>query len=135
MTPRVTGTGDLGYTDDRGRIDIVGRSKELLLLRDGRIAPELIEDRLLGHPLIEDCGIAVIDTEDGWDRLGICVVAKRAGATREIEAMLADFEPSFSRVEFVASIPRTPLGKPNRRRLWSRLTAPDADAMEAPNAL
>ncbi|HVF16856.1 MAG TPA: long-chain fatty acid--CoA ligase [Steroidobacteraceae bacterium] len=46
-------TGDLGSLDDRGRLRITGRKKELLALSNGKmVAPLPIEARLSAHPLI-----------------------------------------------------------------------------------
>lgn len=117
------GTGDLGRMDDLGRITLVGRAKEILFLPDGRMTPGEIEDRLLEYPAIEDCGVTAIDSVDGWDRLGVCVVASSPDKAEEIRAAVTGFEPAFYAVRFVTSIPRTALGKPIRARLWKILTA------------
>jgi long-chain acyl-CoA synthetase len=46
-------TGDLGSLDERGRLRITGRKKELLALSNGKmVAPVPIEERLVQHPLI-----------------------------------------------------------------------------------
>lgn len=118
-----TGTGDLGRADELGRITLVGRAKEILFLPSGRMTPGEIEDRLLEHSAIEDCGVAAIDNVEGWDRLGVCVVARAPDRSEEIRTALTGFEPPFDTIRFVASIPRTALGKPIRARLWQLLTA------------
>jgi long-chain acyl-CoA synthetase len=54
-------TGDLGAIDERGRVRITGRKKELLALSNGKmVAPIPIEERLVAHPLISH---AVIHAE------------------------------------------------------------------------
>jgi fatty-acyl-CoA synthase len=118
-------TGDLGHIDKLGRIHLAGRAKEVLFLPAGRMTPAEIEDRLLEHPFIEDCGVAAIDSSDGWDTLGVCVVLKDRGKIAEAEATLNGFDPPLSRVKFVPSIPRTALGKPLRSQLWHLLMSSD----------
>jgi acyl-coenzyme A synthetase/AMP-(fatty) acid ligase len=77
---------------------------------------------------IEDCGVAAIDCVNGIDRLGVCVVARAPGDAEAIRSALARFDPDFDVVRFVASIPRTALGKPVRTRLWQLLRAPAEQA-------
>ncbi len=49
-------TGDLGYTDRKGNLFVVGRSKSVIVLSHGEnIYPEAIEDRLLAYPLVAEC--------------------------------------------------------------------------------
>ncbi len=49
-------TGDLGTMDARGNVFIRGRSKNMLLGPSGQnIYPEEIEEKLVGHALIDEC--------------------------------------------------------------------------------
>ena len=49
-------TGDLGRCDDDGYLYITGRKKDLIITAGGKnVAPEVLEDRLREHWLIEDC--------------------------------------------------------------------------------
>jgi fatty-acyl-CoA synthase len=55
-------TGDLATMDDEGYINIVGRSKEMVIRGGENIYPREIEEFLHTHPLIED--VAVIGVPD-----------------------------------------------------------------------
>lgn len=123
--PTWISTGDLGRAEASGRITFVGRTKEILFLPTGRANPGEIEDSLLKHAAIEDCGVVAIDCVDGIDRLGICVVLWAPGDAEEVQATLARSEPEFDVVRFVTAIPRTALGKPVRAQLWQMLTGKD----------
>lgn len=116
-------TGDLGRADELGRIILVGRAKEILFLQAGRMTPGEIEDRLLEHPAIKDCGVTAINSVNGCDRLGVCVVPKAPENAEEIRAALARFDPAFDTIRFVSLIPRTALGKPIRAQLWQLLNS------------
>jgi long-chain acyl-CoA synthetase len=49
-------TGDLGRQDDDGYLYITGRKKDLIITAGGKnVAPEVLEDRLREHWLIEEC--------------------------------------------------------------------------------
>ncbi len=49
-------TGDLGALDEKGRLSITGRSKEVLVTAGGKnIAPAQLEDQVRSHPLVSQC--------------------------------------------------------------------------------
>jgi long-chain acyl-CoA synthetase len=49
-------TGDVGEIDDEGFVRITGRKKEILVTAGGKnVAPAVLEDRLRGHLLIDQC--------------------------------------------------------------------------------
>ena len=49
-------TGDLGRQDDDGYLYIIGRKKDLIITAGGKnVAPEVLEDRLREHWLIQEC--------------------------------------------------------------------------------
>ncbi|MFZ5953622.1 MAG: class I adenylate-forming enzyme family protein [Candidatus Dependentiae bacterium] len=57
-------TGDLGYTDDQGRIVISGRAKDLIAHKGFKIYPQEIENVLMGHPLVINVGVIGVKQED-----------------------------------------------------------------------
>lgn len=49
-------TGDIGSLDEKGRLSITGRSKEVIVTAGGKnVAPAQLEDRLRTHPLVSQC--------------------------------------------------------------------------------
>jgi long-chain acyl-CoA synthetase len=64
-------TGDLGEIDERGRLRITGRSKELIVLSTGKkVCPAAVEQRLAGSPFVE----AICVVGDGQTHLGALIV-------------------------------------------------------------
>ncbi len=52
-------TGDCGTIDELGRLKITGRIKEIFKTSKGKyVAPSPIENRLLDHPLVEQCCVS-----------------------------------------------------------------------------
>ncbi|MDK6486820.1 AMP-binding protein, partial [Streptococcus agalactiae] len=46
-------SGDLASIDEKGRVTITGRKKEIIVTAGGKnVSPAVLEDRLRGHPLI-----------------------------------------------------------------------------------
>ena len=73
-------TGDLGYTDEQGRIYIAGRSKDLIIRSGHNIDPVMIENAMAEHPAVAHA--AAVGTPDAYaGELPVCFVALRPGAT------------------------------------------------------
>jgi len=113
-------TGDVGYLDTGGWLQITDRSKETIKVRGFQVAPAEIEAVLHGHPAVEDC--AVFGVPDGVDgeavvaAVATCAPVDAAELIARVGARLASYK-RLSRVVFVAEIPRLPSGKVLRRLL------------------
>ncbi len=127
-------TGDLGRVDPDGRIRLVGRAKELLFLRGGRLPPEYVEEILARRiPAGLDFAVTGVPTPGGWDRIAVFLAGGPDGpdgvggdeglaaARQALERMSGPFRPQIVRI--LTSIPRTPAGKPRRRTLTDLLAS------------
>lgn len=75
-------TGDLGFMDDRGYVQVVGRLKEMIIRGGENIYPREIEDVLSEHPAISE--IAVIGLpDDYWGEQVAAVVRLTPGASAD----------------------------------------------------
>ena len=141
-------TGDLGWLDKRGFLHIAGRSKEVIVLPDGKnVFPDEIEEEFSASTLIGE--IAVLE-QDG--RLhGLVVPDERAlrerGAHRieellkeEIASVAARLPPYQRLSDYRLTrtpLPRTPLGKLRRHLLpeaYAEAATRRTDAPAAPLA-
>jgi long-chain acyl-CoA synthetase len=116
-------TGDVGYLDNGGWLQITDRSKEMIKVRGFQVAPAEIEAVLHGHPAVEDC--AVFGIPNGLDgEAVVAAVATRAPVdAAELTARVGERLASYkrpSRVVFVSEVPRLPSGKVLRRVLKER---------------
>jgi O-succinylbenzoic acid--CoA ligase len=113
-------TGDLVRTDDRGRLEIVGRKSNTIITGGENVAPEEVEAVLEDHPsVVEAAVIGRADPE--WGQALVALVVPRDGADSEAlgshcRGRLAAFKVPKA-VEFVDSLPRTQSGKLLRRQL------------------
>jgi acyl-CoA synthetase (AMP-forming)/AMP-acid ligase II len=121
-----TRTGDLGYVDGSGRARLVGRARELIVLRGGRVSPEAVEDILSRHvPSSVEFAVVGLLTPGTWDRIAVFVSGpaddpRVAEAQARLAAMKGPFRPHTVRT--VPAIPRNAAGKPLRGELVRELT-------------
>jgi long-chain acyl-CoA synthetase len=113
-------TGDLGEVDDEGFVRITGRKKEILVTAGGKnVAPAVLEDRLRGHLLVDQCivvgdGQPFIAALVTLDREAVPLWAEQHGKSShvtdlvddpdlraEIEAAVEDANKAVSKAEAI----------------------------------
>ncbi|XP_017482042.1 PREDICTED: 4-coumarate--CoA ligase 1-like [Rhagoletis zephyria] len=118
-------TGDVGYADSRGCLFITDRIKELIKYKHWSVSPAEIEVFLQTHPsVVEACVVGVKHATEGA-HLRAYVLLKNKGENgsmvteKEIAQYVQDNMGYQKRlnggVHFVASIPRTIIGKIDRQ--------------------
>jgi acyl-CoA synthetase (AMP-forming)/AMP-acid ligase II len=117
-------TGDIGFYDDRGYLTVSGRKKNMIKSGGISVFPEEIEDALRKHPHVAD--VAVIGFESSeWGEAVKAFVVLNAGADCDADSLIAFCKTSLASykapksIEFIASLPRTGLGKIDRGKLAS----------------
>ncbi|RKT55222.1 AMP-binding protein [Saccharothrix australiensis] len=116
-------TGDLGYAEDDGELFIVDRIKELIKYKGQQVSPVELEAVLLTHPKVADAAVVGVPDEEASEVPKGFVVAKEPATPEEIMAFVAERVAPYKKirqVEFVDRIPRTPVGKVERRSLKER---------------
>ncbi len=82
-------TGDLGWLDGEGRLNLTGRSKDLIIRGGHNIDPRVIEDALAAHPAVQLC--AAVGQPDAYaGELPVAFVTLVPGTTAT-EAELVAF--------------------------------------------
>ncbi|HSH88625.1 MAG TPA: AMP-binding protein, partial [Ramlibacter sp.] len=110
-------TGDLGWLDDQGRLNLSGRSKDLIIRSGHNIDPKTIEDALGAHPAVQLC--AAVGAPDAYaGELPVVFATLRPGASATEEELLAftaarvDEAPARPKsVTVISSMPMTNVGK------------------------
>lgn len=116
-------TGDLGYVDRQGELFIVDRIKELIKYKGQQVSPVELEAVLLTHPNIADAAVIGVPDEEASEIPKGFVVVREPATSEEIMAFVAGRVAPYKKIrqiEFIDRIPRTPVGKIERRTLRER---------------
>lgn len=121
-------TGDVGRFDAEGYLYIVDRKKDMIVTGGFNVFPREIEDVLAAHPSVAQ--VAVIGVPDErWGEAVKAVVVLRKGAepsealAAELVAKVKEAKGSVhvpKSIDFVESIPLSPLAKPDKKALRAR---------------
>jgi len=118
-------TGDLFHEDADGYLWYQGRADDMLKVSGQWVSPLEIEETLLKHPAVRECGVVGHPDDAGLVRVRAFVVLNEPrGASPEMEKELctfvhdriAHFKTPRS-VVFVEELPRTTTGKLQRHKL------------------
>jgi fatty-acyl-CoA synthase len=118
-------TGDVAVRDPGGFLRIVDRTKDMIVSGGFNIYPREIEDIIGEHPAVSQVAVFGV-AHPKWGEAVTALVVPRAGQSpkaEELIAMVGDRKGKFQApkvVEFVDSIPQTPLGKPDKKALRAR---------------
>ena len=121
-------TGDLACRHDDGGIEIVGRSKELIISGGENIHPAEIELLAAERPEIAECAV-VARPDARWGEVPVLAVVLRPGQALDQAALQALFDARLARfkhpraVQVVEVLPKTALGKVQRAVLARLLGA------------
>jgi fatty-acyl-CoA synthase len=115
-------TGDLGRLDADGYLYLVGRLKDMIIVDGRNHYARPIEDALTGHPAVRDA--AVVGTPD--DRTGEAIHAFVVAEGVSVDELRALVDAPITAIEFVDTLPTTPLGKPDKNALRLRRTGEPA---------
>ena len=109
-------TGDMGYLDEDGYINLAGRVDDMIIRGGENISPEEVENVVQSHSKVEEVAvIGVADVEWGQEPRAAVVLKRGEKVTAEeimefCHSRLAGFKRPRS-VIFVDSLPHNPMGK------------------------
>ena len=132
-------TGDLARIDERGRIFIVDRKKDLILVSGVNVYPNEIEAELAELEDVKEAAAVGIPDEKSGESVMLFIVPSNPRLTKERvmefcrERFTAYKRPhDLSRIEFRESLPKSNIGKILRRNLreeyMSRNSSPSSPA-------
>lgn len=120
------------YPGDRGRITpdglmiVNGRTSDVINVGGHKLAPEVIEDILRGHPAVAEVAAFGNMGASGIEEISVALVTSKAVADRELIVWCAERNLPLTRVCIVDAMPKTESGKINRELLKRRVFEPGA---------
>ncbi|WPF67235.1 (2,3-dihydroxybenzoyl)adenylate synthase [Corynebacterium sp. 22KM0430] len=119
-------TGDIATRDAQGNITVVGRAKDQINRGGEKVAPEAVENALLGHPDVHDVSVVGIEDEVLGEKILAYVIPQEGRELSSLglrkfarESGLSSFAvPDV--VEIVAEFPYTGVGKVSKKQQRQR---------------
>jgi acyl-CoA synthetase (AMP-forming)/AMP-acid ligase II len=115
-------TGDLGVLDAEGRLTVLGRDDDMVVVGGENVYPSQVEEVLLAHPAVAD--VAVTDVpDDQWGARLVAHVVLREGEQAGGKALQDHVKGRLARfavpreVRFLDELPRNATGKVLKREL------------------
>ncbi len=119
-------TGDVAELSDGGWIKLVDRTKDLVKSGGEWISSVELENEIMGHPDVLEAAVVAIPDERWSERPCACVV-RREGSTLDSDGLrefLTDRVAKWwlpDRVEFIAEVPKTSVGKFDKKVLRAQI--------------
>jgi O-succinylbenzoic acid--CoA ligase len=125
-------TGDLGYTDDAGRLWVVGRVDDTIVTGGENVHPARVADALRTVDGVADAAVVGLPDEEWGQRVAALVVPADAAApsSERVRAAVGDDLAAFAvpkTVAFADEMPRTHSGTVDRETVRERLAAARTD--------
>jgi fatty-acyl-CoA synthase len=115
-------SGDVAVRDPGGFLRIIDRTKDMIVSGGFNVYPREIEDILSLHPAVSQAAVIGVPHARWGEAVKALVVlrANQSASADELIAMVAERKGSFQApkfVEFIAAIPQTAVGKPDKKAL------------------
>ncbi|MDN5929567.1 MAG: long-chain fatty acid--CoA ligase [Pseudonocardia sp.] len=119
-------TGDIGYLDEDGFLFIVDRAKDMVITGGFNVYSAEVEQALMAHPAVRDCGVVGLPDEK-WGERVTAVVQLQPDASVTVEEIRAFVKERIGsvkapkQVEFWPDLPRSTVGKVLKTDIRARL--------------
>ena len=121
-------TGDVGKIDAEGYLTLTDRSKDVIKSGGEWISSVELENTLIGHPAVYEAAVVGV-ADDKWQERPLALVVVHPGTDVDIDQLrsfLADKVAKWwipERWSFVSDIPRTSVGKYDKKTIRARHSA------------
>jgi fatty-acyl-CoA synthase len=121
-------TGDVGFIDERGYVQITDRAKDVIKSGGEWISSVELENTLIAHPDVLEAAVVGVPDEK-WDERPLACVVRTEGSEvgpQELQAYLAGKVAKWwlpERWTFIDEIPKTSVGKFDKKVLRARHAA------------
>lgn len=129
-------TGDMGSVDPKGFIQITDRAKDVIKSGGEWISTVELENAIMAHPDVVEAAVIGVPDEKWDERPLACVVLKESSAAtaEHLRAFLAGRVVKWwvpERWAFISEVPKTSVGKFDKKVLRARRERGELDILEA----
>jgi long-chain acyl-CoA synthetase len=116
-------TGDIGYIDDDGYFFLVDRKKDMIISGGFNVYPQMIEQAIYTHPSVHEVIVIGIPDDYRGEAAKAFIRLRDEAKPFSLDELRAFLAGKLGRhelpaaLEFVADLPRTPVGKLSRHEL------------------
>lgn len=117
-------TGDVGYIDEDGYIFIVDRIKDMVIVNGFKAFPRHVEEAIMKHPSVAEVIVMGVPDAEKGEAVKAFIVLKpdHKVSADELNSFLKDKlahyeQPKARNIEFRSELPKTMIGKPDRKAL------------------
>lgn len=113
-------TGDLGVLDEEGRLTVLGRDDDMVVIGGENVFVGQVEDVLLAHPAVAEAAVVGVDDPSFGTKLVAHVVLSRRVDTEELQDWVRGKLARFAvprEVQVHDQLPRNTTGKVLKREL------------------
>jgi fatty-acyl-CoA synthase len=115
-------TGDLGTLDEEGRLTVLGRDDDMVVIGGENVFVGQVEDVLRTHPAVEDAAVIGVDDPSYGTKLVAHVVLSKKAEPKELQDWVRSKLARFAvprEVQVHDELPRNTTGKVLKRELSS----------------
>jgi fatty-acyl-CoA synthase len=118
-------TGDVGFIDPRGYVQITDRSKDVIKSGGEWISSVELENEIIGHPGVAEAAVIGVP-DDKWDERPLACVVRKKGSNVTPKVLCEFLEARVAkwwlpeRWAFIDEIPKTSVGKFDKKVLRSQ---------------
>ncbi|MDQ1632742.1 MAG: hypothetical protein QOC80_2714 [Frankiaceae bacterium] len=133
-------TGDVGFLDAKGFMQISDRSKDVIKSGGEWISSVDLENALMGHPDVMEAAVVAVPDER-WSERPLASVVVRQGATvtaDELREFLGSSVAKWQLPErwaFIESVPKTSVGKFDKKVIRARYAEGELEVVELESKL
>ncbi|MGY2060922.1 AMP-binding enzyme, partial [Nocardia gipuzkoensis] len=132
-------TGDVGKISPNGYLTLVDRSKDVIKSGGEWISSVDLENAIMGHPAVAEASVIGIPDEK-WDERPLVAVVLKEGAAAEADELREFLAGKFAKWQlpehwaFIEEIPKTSVGKFDKKRLRARYADGELKVATLPHA-
>ncbi|MCG8316819.1 MAG: AMP-binding protein [Pseudomonadales bacterium] len=121
-------SGDVAIRDCDGFLRIIDRTKDMIVTGGFNVYPRELEDILTEHPAVSQAAVIGVPHEKWGEAVTALVVLRdnHSVAAETLIQLIAERKGSYQApktLEFIESIPLTPVGKPDKKVLRKRFVS------------